>query len=395
MERRQIVVVGAGPVGLTTALGLAQAGAEVLVVERSTSVRTTPRAIAYMYPVLEGLEELGLREDLEARGGRGLDLSWFEWRTGEMVRLLPHYRGLPVRYPYILNLGQDEVTQVLRERIAGNGAVELRDGHEAIGLEQADDGVRLTVRGPEGEEVVHADWVVGTDGARSTVRRLAGAPFEGMTWEDRFVATDIRADFSILGIDGPTLCLDDVVGGVIAPIGVTGKWRYTYRESAELDPDGYVERIRGVIGTLLHGDDGFEVVQHALYHMHQRCAPALRVGRVLLAGDAAHATNPTGGFGLNSGFMDAFMLAEALGAVVSRRAGDGVLDQYARARRDAFLNGVSPAATQAKQAVYSLDPTVRGHLMAHARDLAASPEKQHAELLGVRDILKPTPVDLG
>jgi 3-(3-hydroxy-phenyl)propionate hydroxylase/6-hydroxy-3-succinoylpyridine 3-monooxygenase len=199
---------------------------------------------------------------------------------------------------------------------------------------------------------MRARWVVGADGAGSTVRRLLGLSFDGMTWTERFVATNVYYDFQRYGYSRATFVIDDRFGAVIAILDNEGLWRCTYMEDATLPEETYLERLPEAYESILPGHGCYELVGASPYRMHQRSAQQYRVGRVVLAGDAAHATNPTGGLGLTSGLFDSYALYPALTAVVVGGADDEVLDRYAAARRDTFISRVSPQATANKQLIF-------------------------------------------
>jgi 3-(3-hydroxy-phenyl)propionate hydroxylase/6-hydroxy-3-succinoylpyridine 3-monooxygenase len=205
---------------------------------------------------------------------------------------------------------------------------------------------------PGGPDELRAKWVIGTDGASSTVRHQLGLGFDGITWPERFVATNVFFDFERYGYSRSTFLIDDRHGAVIALIDRSGLWRCTYMEDGALPEETCLERLPGAYQAILPGADDYKVERASPYRMHQRSAPRYRVGRVVLAGDAAHATNPTGGLGLTSGLFDSFALYPALAAIVLDGADDAILDRYSQERRDLFLNRASPQAIANKQFIY-------------------------------------------
>src|SRR5690606_18851049 len=159
-------------------------------------------------------------------------------------------------------------------------------------LTQDADGVTLTLE--HGEER-RARWVIGADGAGSAVRKELGLGFEGFTWPERFVATNVYHRFESADYGLSTMVIDDRWGAVIVKLTPDGLWRCTYMEDAALPEATFLDRVPAAYEYLLPGDDGYRLDRAAPYKMHQRCAEPFRKGRVLLAGDAAHVTNPTGG----------------------------------------------------------------------------------------------------
>jgi 3-(3-hydroxy-phenyl)propionate hydroxylase/6-hydroxy-3-succinoylpyridine 3-monooxygenase len=192
------------------------------------------------------------------------------------------------------------------------------------------------------------------------VRTLLGLGFDGFTWPERFVATNVFYDFEAHGYARSVLQVDPVHGAIIAKIDNRDLWRVTYSESASLPEDTVEDRLAANYAALLPGDEPWTLDRITPYKMHQRSAEAYRLGRVLLAGDAAHATNPTGGLGLTSGLFDSFALQDALAAVAVDGAGDALLDAWAQERRRIFTEIASPQASENKRLIYSeTDPEQR------------------------------------
>ncbi len=141
---------------------------------------------------------------------------------------------------------------------------------------------------------MHTKWVIGADGAASTVRRQLSLEFDGMTWPERFVATNLYFDFERYRYARATFLIDDVHGAVIAKIDNEGLWRCTYMEDAALPETSIMDRLKDVYAAIVPGAD-YTIERATPYRMHQRSAARYRIGRVALVGDAAHVTNPTGG----------------------------------------------------------------------------------------------------
>lgn len=384
MSADDVVVVGAGPVGLLAALGFARAGLRVTVLERGATLNDSPRAAVHHWCSLPLLDSLGILEDCLAAGVRASGLSFRKLATGETANMsLDVLKGVAA-HPFNLHLGQGGLGQVVLEHLVRYPDVTVRWQTEFLGLEQDADSVRVRVVTPDGEEVLGADWVLGTDGARSAVRGALGLEFEGMTWGDRFVATNLRYDFERHGFLPANLVLDPQYGAIVAQLDNTGLWRCTFSEDESLPLIDLETRIAAFFAKFLPDSADYELVAYNPYRMHQRAATTFRVGRVLLAGDAAHATNPTGGMGLTSGLFDVEVLVEALPAVASGSAPEEVLDRYSRARRAAFLDIASPAATGFKQLVYDTsDPAVVDGFFAGLQAAASDPEAVRAQFLAI------------
>ncbi|NEK58511.1 monooxygenase [Geodermatophilus sabuli] len=394
MSDDAVLVVGAGPVGILNALGLARAGVPVTVLDRAPGVSWSPRAAIYHWAVLEGLDRLGIYEQAAARGLLKQDYEYRAHRTGERVRFgLDSLEGLVAR-PYNLHLGQGALVQLALDELAAHPSVRVLWQHAVRAVMQDDAGVTLTVDTPSGAETFRAAWVIGADGASSAVRAALGLPFEGFTWPERFVATNIRYPFGEHGFAQNTFIVDDVYGAVVAKLddsGGPGLWRYTYCESVDQPEDGVLARMPAFHRAVLPTPDDVEVVEWAPYRMHQRVVPRFREGRVLLAGDAAHVTNPSGGLGLTGGLFDTFVLTEALAAVVHGAADDSVLDAYARERRRVFVEMVDPVATAIKKMIFHTgDPDELERQLAGLRRLASDREALIARLMATKAMETPS-----
>ena len=239
---------------------------------------------------------------------------------------------------------------------------------------------------------LRAGWVIGADGARSAVRQALGLAFDGMTWPERFVATNVLYDFGALGYGPGNFLIDPDHGAVIARIDNDGLWRCTYCEDLTLPEETIPERMPAYFRTILPPDaDMPEVVQWSPYRMHQRAAERMRDGRVLLAGDAAHATNPTGGLGLTSGMLDTFVLYDALAAVIGGAVGDEVLDRYSEERLRVFTEIASPQASEWKRLVFHSDDPARleGDL-GMLRTVASDPDARREGFLSMQALKTPS-----
>jgi 3-(3-hydroxy-phenyl)propionate hydroxylase/6-hydroxy-3-succinoylpyridine 3-monooxygenase len=346
-----VVIVGGGPTGFICALGLAQAGLRVTVIEAEPQIVDSPRAAVYHWSVVEGLEKLGVREEVERTGITKQDYTYLVHKSGERINFsLEVLNGRPPS-PYNTHLGQHHLADIALRRLAGDPQARIRFDTRLTQLTQDDTGVTLQVMTPAGPESIRAGWVIGADGAGSTVRRQLGLDFAGMTWPERFVATNVYFDFEQHGYARATFLIDDRYGAVIAKLDKSGLWRCTYMEDAGLPEESVRERLPRVYEAILPGAE-YTIERATPYRMHQRSASSYRVGRVALVGDAAHVTNPTGGLGLTSGLFDCFALYPALAAVIARDADPSVLDRYSESRREIFLNRISPQAVANKRLIY-------------------------------------------
>ncbi len=386
-----VTVVGGGPTGFTIALGLAQSGISVLLIEAEAAIIDSPRAAVYHWSVLDGLEALGIRAEAEEIGMRKQDYCNLIKASGERIHYDISVLAGHTAFPYNIHLGQDRLAEIARRRLEALPNADVRFGTRFIGVQQDDSGATVTIDGANGPEDIRTRWLIGADGASSAVRRALGLDFEGMTWTERFVATNVYHDFEAGGYALTTLVIDAHRGAVIAKITPDGLWRCTYMEDAALPEANYLERLPAAYADLLTGGSAYKLDRASPYQMHQRCAPRFRAGRVLLAGDAAHVTNPTGGLGLTTGLFDSFALYPALIAVIQDGADEALLDRYADERRRIFVEKTSPQAIANKWLVFhangggsALEEAIVG-----IRRTAADPDFRLDRLMFVKSLETP------
>ena len=386
-----VLIVGAGPVGMLTALALAQTGASVRVIEREDEIINSPRAAVYFPSTLLVLEELGILEELDSIGFRNRRFGTHvpEFGYSSVVETRP-IEGID--YDYQLHAGQHDVARVAMEHAQRLG-VEVLFGHELTGLEDHGDSITATTRSADGEASFSAKWLIGCDGARSTARKLAGIAFEGHTWPERFVATNVIFPFQELGYAQANFVCDPVNMAVIAQLDRDGLWRCTYMEDSALPEETYQERISQRYEWFMRGRTDYTVVSSSPYMLHQRSGETLRKGRVLLAGDAAHATNPCGGLGLTSGIWTGMVLADVLGAVLRGEEDESILHRFSDERRRVFWDVVTPAATENKRMLQERDPKQRQKDLGFIRALDENPESGALLMLFaykvIGDVLRP------
>ncbi len=353
LQHQHILVAGGGPVGFLTALGLAQRGIRVTLVEAEPGIVNSPRAMVYHWSVLEGLDKLGLLDDAKQRGFTKQDYCHTVFRTGERIYWSLDPLTDETDYPFNLHLGQNDLAEIARQHLARLPNAEVRFGTRISGVTQDADGVTATLESADGTEELRADWLIGCDGAGSAVReKILKLNFFGITWPERFIATNLRFDLEAHGYARANFMMDDVYGAIIAKIDQTDLWRVTFMEDVNLPLESVRERIHHFYDAYVPGIEDYELVQFSPYRMHQRCVDTMRVGRVVLAGDAAHITNPTGGLGLTSGLFDSFFLVEVMNAIVNDGASTDLLDRYSDERRRAFIELASPQATRNKQRIF-------------------------------------------
>ncbi|MFF0199418.1 FAD-dependent oxidoreductase [Streptomyces sp. NPDC005017] len=320
--RPAVVVVGSGPTGLLLAGDLATAGVPVTLLEkRPEKISNLSRAFALHARSLEQLDARGLADELEEAGQRLERLRLFS-------RLTLDLSTLPSRFNHLLVIPQYEVETSLRRR-AEEAGVDFRFETEVTGLEQDADGVTVRLRTAAGEGELRAAYVVGADGMRSVVREAVGLPFPGHSVIRSVVLADVR-----LAERPETLLTVNTAGDVFAFIAPFGDGYYRVigwdrrRDVPDHEPLELAE-VEEITRLALGRDFGMHDPRWmSRFHSDERQAPHYRVGRVFLAGDAAHVHTPAGGQGMNTGLQDAANLSWKLAQVLAGRAGDELLDTY-------------------------------------------------------------------
>ncbi|WP_327433154.1 FAD-dependent oxidoreductase [Streptomyces sp. NBC_01236] len=322
---QSVIVVGAGPTGLALACELAAAGVSCTVLERRLAPSTQSRAMGLYSRTMEVLD---LRGHADALVALGRPVSRMVPARGARV----DFAELDTRFPYLNVIPQSRTEQVLQQRALDLG-VTIERGTEVFGLTQDGSGVTLQVRAGGGEWEESADFVVGCDGAHSVVRELAGIAFRGRTYDIAPVLADVRLrkpppDDVLIVSGGGGVVVSVPYGDGLYRVAVARRDRPWTREPVTLDE--LSEVLTGALGF----DPGpYEPEWLARFKIHQRIADQYRIGRVLLAGDAAHLHSPLGGQGLNLGIQDAVNLGWKLGAEVQGWAPVGLLDSYEVERR--------------------------------------------------------------
>ena len=325
MYDTNVLVIGAGPSGLTLAASLVKQGVATTVVDRQAAGANTSRAAVVNARTLEVLDDLDVARRLVKEG---IHAPRFTIRDGRRTLIPVAFSVLPTDYPYSLMVPQATTERLLLERLTELGGTVLRPKTLASLIQDAD-GVTATF---DDGELIRARYVVGADGMHSIVREQAGIGFEGGAYQESFTLADVR-----LRGEAPP---DEVIlfwakAGltVVAPLpGDIYRIVAPVADAPEEPSAAFVQQLldeRGLgAGRMVVTD----VVWGSRFRIHHRVADTYRAGRLLLAGDAAHVHSPAGGQGMNLGIQDGVALAGALAAVLAG-ASDSVLDEYNATRR--------------------------------------------------------------
>jgi 3-(3-hydroxy-phenyl)propionate hydroxylase len=367
----RVIVVGAGPVGLTCAALLARAGIPVLVLEATLERGRDLRASTWHPPTLDLLDELGLAQPLKAAG-----LVTPTWQvrmhpSGERAVFDLAAIADATRHPYRLQCEQQVFGELLETRLAQNGDVTLLRGVEVTGLEQSGTGVQVTARNTDGSSTAfEAPWLIGADGARSQVREAVGLQLEGSTYPETTILATTTFPFEehLEGLSNVNYCWS--ADGTFSLLRLPSLWRVSlYADDGEsieqaMAPESIEAKLQRIVPTR----QPYAVLEARPYRIHQRIVVDYRCGRVLLAGDAAHLNSPSGGMGMNGGLHDAFNLCDKL-VRVWQGEDAALLDRYGRQRRPIAREQILAQAHQNRTRMQERDPAKR---LATLRDLQAT-----------------------
>jgi 3-(3-hydroxy-phenyl)propionate hydroxylase len=343
MLHHDVVIVGAGPMGLTAALDFAARGLKVVVLDDNNTVSVGSRAVCYAKRPLEIWDRLGIAKQMLDKG--------IEWKLGRVFfrdKEVYTFDLLPEdghKIPAFINLQQYYLEEYMVAACEQNPLIDLRWKHKVVALHSHDDHAELAVETPDGIFNMEASWVIACDGANSDIRRMAGADFTGQFFQDRFLIADI-----VMKADFPTerwFWFDpDFHRGQSALLHKQSDdvWRLDFQLGWDSDPEvekrpeNIIPRVKAMIGD----DVEFELEWASVYQFACRRVDQFRHGRVLFAGDAAHQVSPFGARGANTGVQDIDNLSWKLAAVLRGEAPEALIDSYhderAFAAEDNLLN---------------------------------------------------------
>ena len=353
----KIIIVGAGPSGLLLALLLAKQNIHVTVMDLGTELDKQPRATHYAAPAVHELRRAGVIDDVRKAGFSPDGVCWRKLDGTYLSGI--HMSVLPEDYPDSMAcLPLNFLGEIIYEHLKRQPTAEVLWGHKVVRTEQDEHEARVIV---EGNRTYAADYVVGCDGANSIVRRqlFGDWEFPGKTLDVCVVATNVYYPFEKFGFIDSNFIIDREHWYMAARISRDGMWRVSYGEVNGLTRDEYIERQPHKYETMLPGHPkpgDYRLTNINPYKLHQRCAEKFRVGRFLLAADAAHLCNPFGGLGLTGGMVDAGNLADCLTGVAKGLADDSILDKYDVIRREMWHNVINPISSENISRLYEQDP---------------------------------------
>lgn len=378
-SKNPVIIVGAGPSGLLLALLLSQRGISVRVLEAEGQLDSQPRAAHYAAAALPDLDRAGVLAEVKKRGIVITDLAFryavpagsapeehdgsgFAHIATIDTACVSDIDGFDYR-THCLVL-QDLDALMLELLIAQQGPDVISWHHRVVEAGQDEGGkvAWVDVETPDGRKRLEGEYVVGCDGATSQVRRsLFGSDYPGFTWEKQIVATNTYYDFGKFGWGDVSMIIHPDNFFMAAKLDSKGLYRITYGEKAGLTTEELKARQEARFEEILPGHpkpSEYKMMNFSPYKMHQRCAPSFRVGRILLAADAAHLCNPWGGLGITGGFVDIGGLADCLIGIYDGLADESILDLYSQKRIEKWKTMIDPISqANFRRIAYSEDPS--------------------------------------
>jgi 2-polyprenyl-6-methoxyphenol hydroxylase-like FAD-dependent oxidoreductase len=383
LAEERVLIVGAGPVGLVAALRLAEAEIPVIVVEAAAAIQEDLRASTWHPPTLDMLDRHGLAGPLITQG---LITPTWQVRLHNTAERAEFDLGVlkdDTRHPYRLQCEQHRLGRLIVERLKSDPHVDLQFSTRLADLTQHDEGVRAIVEDGTGVRALDAAWLIAADGARSAVRERLGIALEGETYPESTILATTHFAFHdhLAGLSNVNYVWAD--WGTFSLLRLPDLWRVSlYPEDGEtieqaLAPEAIERKLQRIVPKV----GRYDVLEVRPYRIHRRIVASYRQGRVVLAGDAAHLNSPSGGMGMNGGIHDAFNLTDKLIEVLRGRAGDDLIDLYARQRRPVALEEILKQADRNRARMQERDPQRRRQALAELQAIAADPARARAYLL--------------
>jgi 3-(3-hydroxy-phenyl)propionate hydroxylase len=385
----QVLIVGAGPVGLCLALALAKAGIASTLIEQLNDgnfLDQVPRAGTNHPATLEMYDAIGLYKILEPRGIIAPLFQYWDREKRERIAEFDHaVLKDDTRFPFALQCERIKIVEEALKLAKAHPLVRSRMGAAFTGFTQNTDGVCAQVENEAGEkETLRGRYIVSCEGARSIVRKELDIEFEGFTYPDRTLNIEVAYDFKRHGYADRNYISDpEEWSNLFHWKGPPERWRVHFPTEPDEDPDALMrdDAMQARLQRFLPTGAPFAIIGSNLYTVHQRVAKSFRKGRAILAGDSAHVNSPIGGMGLNSGVHDAFNLAEKLATIWRGEGDDALLDRYDRQRRHIAVQHTQAQTIRNKKLLQEKDPAARQHNHDELRRASTNPKLAREFLL--------------
>ena len=377
-----ILIAGAGPVGMVSALVLGHAGVAVTLLEGASSLSMDLRASTFHPPTLDMLDRYGLSKTIVPQGLVARYTQQRDRHEGVIAQFDMDLLKNDTAHPFRLQCEQWKLTEAIAQQLKAMPHVKILFDTKVESASQTADGVQMVAQ-HQGETLrLQGDYLIGADGAWSAVRRSADIEFEGFTYPERFLvlSTDFEFADHLPQLSYVNYCSDPKEWCVL--LRVPTLWRVLFPTRPDESDEEVMtdEAVQARLQNLLPQAQPYKTIHRTLYKVHQRVARQFRRGRILLAGDSAHINNPLGGMGMNGGVHDAFNLCEKLLAVIQHGQDESLLDRYERQRRTIAIEYINASTARNKQEIEERDPAMRKKTQDALRATAADPAAARAYL---------------
>ena len=384
MSRKPIVIVGAGPVGLTTALRLSQLGIRSIILEKNKSIQNELRASTFHPPTIEMLDALGIAEELISRGLKTKQWQFRVHETGEKAVFDLGHISKDTKYPFRLQAEQKELCRIAIKKAEIDKNIDLRMGHQLSGLVQNDAFVEI-IASTEGrpDYTIEAPFVVAADGGSSKIRDIMGLQFSGLTYPETtiLVATQFPFHEHIEGLSNVNYVWSD--WGTFSLLRLPGIWRCslypdineTVNEATQ--PNSIKEKLTRIVPK----QTDHKILEVRPYKIHQRILDRYDHGRVVFVGDAAHLNSPSGGMGMNGGIHDGWNLSGKLKDILLDHQPLTKLSLYSEQRQKIAEKEILKNADKNRSRMQERDKDFRASELQRLKEIANDPKRARDFLL--------------
>ncbi|QDM20765.1 FAD-binding monooxygenase [Tardiphaga sp. vice154] len=357
---KPILIVGAGPVGLTTALALQFYGLPFLLFEEDDSLSSDTKAGTILTRTLEAFRRYGVADDVLAKALRVDEIGDIERATGAArPSVRPPLLDRETQYPFVVNLPQHHLEPILHHAIETRSPGSVRLQHRLTSFSNHDDGVTATFETPNGAQTVEGSYLLACDGGRSTIRSQLDIKVEGESLSARNLLVDVKVDLDVANPrDYPYLAYFADPDEWMVLVRQPHCWRFLFPLAAEA-PEPSADELRAKVLKFIGPVTDMEILNTILYRIHHRIASNWRSGRVFLMGDAAHLITPMWALGLNTGILDAISLPWRLAWVARGWAIDALLDGYSREQHPVAALGSGEMAEAGRKYMLGLQGETR------------------------------------
>ncbi|MCC5987401.1 MAG: FAD-dependent monooxygenase [Pararhodobacter sp.] len=383
MTEARVLIVGAGPVGMTAAAYLADEGIPVTIIDAHKDVPTDLRASTFHPPTLDMLDRFGIGRKCVEQGLICPQWQFRDRREGVIATFDLSLLKDETNHPYRLQCEQWKLSLLLRDWLRAHPDADVVFGARAVDVAQDDSGVTLTVEREDGSrEQMRGRYLISADGARSNIRKALGITFEGMTIPEIFLSMSTTFPFQDAFEDLSNIAYISDPEEWVVLLRTPSLWRVLLPTDPNETPEQMKApaRVEERLQAVFPKAEPYEVVHCVDYRVHEKVAEQYVVGRVFLAGDAAHLNNPLGGMGMNGGIHDAMNLAEKL-TQVWRGAPLSLMGRYERQRRKVAVETVQAQALRNRSILNERDPEARRVYHDELRATVADPEKHRAYVM--------------